>query len=135
MILCITGPPRAGKSWLSDQLEELVPGVHVVHTDKWKHELWEQVPIVVRDHVADVAPHYDHVVVEGVQVARAIRKGLVCDLLIVISRSLEELTPRQRGLGKSIEKWLQSLSPLVPVERFEHCQEALTRSARALGST
>lgn len=137
MILGITGPPRSGKTTVSEQLEAVLASrIRVVHTDKWKGAEWKQIPAAVRDHVADIISagggEYD-VVVEGVQVARAIRHGMPCDLLIVLDRPLVVLDKRQAGLGKCIERWLDRLSPLVPIRRFDDCQAAFTAAADVLG--
>ena len=137
MILGITGPPQSGKTTISEKLEAtLASRIRVVHTDKWKGAEWKQIPAAVRDHVADIMAESMEdldVVVEGVQVARAIRHGMPCDLLIVLTRTLVVLDRRQAGLGKSIERWLDRLSPLVPIRRFDDCQAAFTAAADALG--
>jgi predicted kinase len=76
MIVAICGGPRVGKTELSRRLVTRLGGV-VVHTDDWLHEEWKEIPFKVIDAVYRV--HARPLFVEGVQAARALRKGMAAD--------------------------------------------------------
>jgi dephospho-CoA kinase len=93
--IAIVGGPRAGKTTLSRLTDR-----PVIHTDDYRDRSWEAVPHAVIADVLDLQG--DRFIVEGVQVARALRKGLEVDVVLVLNEPLSELTPRQEGMRKGV---------------------------------
>lgn len=92
--VAIVGGPGTGKSTLAAKVDDR----DVVHTDSFRELPWEDVPAAV---IAECSgkPAF---VVEGVQVARALRKGLEVDVVIYCETERAELNTRQRGMGKAV---------------------------------
>lgn len=95
--IAIVGGPRAGKTTLARLADR-----HVIHTDDYRTRTWEAVPHAVIADVLDLAQYGHRWIVEGVQVARALRKGLEVQVVIVLNEPLNELTPRQEGMRKGV---------------------------------
>jgi hypothetical protein len=116
MRIGITGGPKTGKTTLAKKLEEQF-AVTVFHTDDVKHLPWDQQPAeIVRR-----APRQG--IIEGVQVARAARKGLTLDWLLVLDQPLEQLTRDQKAMAKGLETILQGVR--CPVVRCHDAEEAI----------
>ena len=96
--IAIVGGPKVGKTTLG----ACVIDRRVLHTDEFMTKDWGDQPQLILEALADE----DRFVVEGVQVARALRKGLEVDVVIVLTVPRAERTPRQAGLGKAVHKWL-----------------------------
>ncbi len=110
MILGITGGPRTGKTELAKRLSKRF-SLRVFHTDEVRGVGWARQPY----QIISLATGAD--IIEGVQVARAIRKGLVVDSpLIVLARPLAELTPGQSNMTSGLATILRSLS--IRIEEF-----------------
>lgn len=99
--IAIVGGPRAGKTTLARLADR-----HVIHTDDYRTRTWEAVPHAViadiRDLEADSLSRGNRWIIEGVQVARALRKGLEVDVVLVLNEPLEDLTTRQEGMRKGV---------------------------------
>ena len=100
--IAIVGGPRAGKTTLSRLTDR-----PVIHTDDYRTRSWESVPHAVIADVLDI-DNRNGFIVEGVQVARALRKGLEVDVVLVLNEPLNELTPRQEGMRKGVMTVLAS---------------------------
>lgn len=96
--IAVTGSPRTGKS----TLVRLVKDRPVISTDDYRRRSWSAVPHAVIADVLDLTHDSKRFVVEGVQVARCLRKGLDVDVVCVLAEPLEELTTRQAGMGKAV---------------------------------
>lgn len=105
--IAIVGGPRAGKTTLARLADR-----HVIHTDDYRTRSWEAVPHAViadiRDLEADSLSRGNRWIIEGVQVARALRKGLEVDVVLVLNEPLEDLTTRQEGMRKGVMTVLAS---------------------------
>ncbi|KKL72240.1 hypothetical protein LCGC14_2086930 [marine sediment metagenome] len=115
----VVGGPAAGKSTMTANLQR-----PVIHTDDLMELPWAEVPEAL---IAAVCEH-PRWCMEGVQTARALRKGLECDAVIVIKGWLRPLTPRQIGMHKAIRTvladWLAT-DPTVPVHVIEAVKVAI----------
>lgn len=98
--VAVTGAPRCGKS----TLVRLVKDRPVVGTDDYRNRSWAAVPHAVIADVLDLVHDKEtpKFVIEGVQVPRALRKGLEVDCVVVLMEPLAEQTPRQIALGKGL---------------------------------
>lgn len=99
--IAICGGPRVGKTTLAG----LVTDRPLIHTDGCRRLPWEDQPHAI---IEACAPH-DRFVVEGVQVARALRKGLQVDVLIWLVRPMAERTPQQVALAKGVATVIESI--------------------------
>lgn len=95
--MAICGGPNVGKTTLSDALAELIP---VVHTDYFIDHTWQEQPELIMAGLADQKKF----LVEGVQVARCLRKGLDVDIAVWLDVVRTPITVRQRGLAKGVAK-------------------------------
>jgi hypothetical protein len=100
-----------GKSTLS----QLVSDRPVIGTDDYKKLPWEEVPLRM---IADVQG-MSAFVIEGVQVARALRKGLEVDAVVYLTvPKVKERKPGQvamaRGVRTVFDQW-HTQNPQVPV--------------------
>ena len=97
VVVVICGGPKTGKTHLCRNL-----GRQVIHTDEYMPSFtWVEGPWALISWVRGK----DRWVMEGVQSARALRKGLEADAVIFLDGSVQELQPRQEGLRKSVDKW------------------------------
>ena len=106
----VVGGPAAGKSTMTASLQR-----PVIHTDGYMDVPWEHVPNLL---IAAANASGHRWCMEGVQTARALRKGLECDAVILIKGWVRPLTTRQIGMHKAIRTvladWLAT-DPAVPV--------------------
>lgn len=100
--VAITGAPRVGKTWLASSygLDR-----EVIHTDTWQGVEWAKQPELI---VAACSP-LRRFLLEGVQVPRALRKGLVVDALIWLDTPAAEQTREQKSMGKAIATVLNGI--------------------------
>jgi hypothetical protein len=100
--VAITGGPRTGKTWLATTygLDR-----EVVHTDTWKGVEWDKQPALI---VAACDP-LQRFLLEGVQVPRALRKGLKVDALIWLDDPAAAQSPAQRAMGKAVATVLHTI--------------------------
>lgn len=92
--IAIAGGPRVGKTTLTGRVTDRP----VIHTDDTMSEPWEQQPFIA---IERCRPHASFVI-EGVQVPRALRKGLVVDAVLWLDQALAPVTPRQASMGKGV---------------------------------
>lgn len=109
--VAIAGGPRTGKTTLS----ALGDGRTVVHTDDWINRTeWEGVPTEVIK-ACGTGP----VIVEGVQVPRALRKGLSVDCVVWLERPRALQTRKQlimlAGLRTIFAEWASKDAGSTPV--------------------
>lgn len=90
----IVGGPRTGKTMLGSQVLDRP----VICTDQFRHVGWPDVPLAVIAHCDPIQSF----VVEGVQVARALRAGLQVDAVLYLDTPQAEQTKAQRAMGKGI---------------------------------
>lgn len=90
--IAICGGPRRGKSTLAAKL-----GRPVVATDDLMGLPWTAIPAAVISRAS-----MDRCVVEGVQVARALRRGLEVDAVVYLLTPKVQLSPGQLSMGKAI---------------------------------
>lgn len=116
MIVCITGGPRTGKSWLGEHLA-LTSGTALLRTDDLIPLGWSAASQAAAARL--MTAHAD-LIVEGVAVARALRKALdesrerPCDRLIVLRGRRPEAgdeLPGQASMAKGIETVLAGILP------------------------
>lgn len=92
----IAGGPRTGKSTLSQAAAQRRP---VIGTDRYMHDMsFEDVPYRLIDDVRDLKTY----VAEGVQVGRAVRRGLPVDALVYLDEPKAEQTTRQASMSKAV---------------------------------
>lgn len=109
--VAIAGGPRTGKTTLS----AIGDGRPVVHTDDWIDKTeWDGVPTEVIK-ACGAGP----VIVEGVQVPRALRKGLSVDCVVWCERPRALQTRKQlimlAGLRTIFAEWASNNAGAVPV--------------------
>lgn len=93
--LAIVGGPRTGKTTLARSIRDR----HVIGTDDFMALPWEEVPGKVIEAAGAAGRSF---VVEGVQAARALRKGLVVDAVVVMTRPKTALTEGQASMTKGV---------------------------------
>lgn len=93
--IAIVGGPRTGKSTLA----RVVRGRPVISTDDYMELPWEEVPAAVIDAATGAGASF---VVEGVQVARALRRGLEVDAVVVLTQPKVAQTDGQIAMGKGV---------------------------------
>ncbi len=121
----VVGGPAAGKSHMVRNLER-----PVIHTDDMMELPWAEVPQAL---IAAVCDH-PRWCMEGVQTARALRKGLECDAVILVKGWVRPLNRRQAGMHKAIRTiladWLDT-NPTTPVHVIVAVEEEQPREASA----
>ena len=100
----ITGGPNTGKTTLANEYAEHRSGSVVVHGDSLMHLEWSESSKQLAEIGNATEPP---VIIEGVQIPRAIRKGLSLDVLVVRFTPFVTLTNRQQGMQKSIDTVLK----------------------------
>ena len=109
--IAIAGGPRTGKTTLSARVTDRP----VYHGDDHIALGWSQASEALAAQVnASVGP----LLVEGVQVPRALRKGMAVDVVIWLERPYVAQTPEQSIMGKGcrtvFDEW-RAANPAVPV--------------------
>lgn len=94
--IAIVGGPKTGKTTLA----KTVTDRPVYHNDDGKHIPWEDQPEYWKGQVAG----QDSFVLEGVQAARALRKGLQVDAVIELDKPWVELNKGQASMHKGHKK-------------------------------
>lgn len=109
--LAIAGGPRTGKTTLAGRLI----GRSQVHTDDFMALPWAEVPEAT---IAACSSHQCFVV-EGVQVARALRKGLEVDAVIWMGRPMVTLSDGQASMAKGVytvfQEWVTTNAGRIPI--------------------
>jgi hypothetical protein len=141
--VAVTGTPRAGKTTLSGAIADRP----VVHTDPndlrelypegvdWSQtqEVWDAAPAFI----AQAVSGRDRFVVEGVSVARALRRGLEVDAVIVMVDPLIEQSPGQAAMGLGVlsilDDWMtaDTVTPVFVGTNMVPDQKTVTRYATA----
>lgn len=89
--IAIAGGPKTGKTTLSKRVEDRP----VYHTDDYRHMEWSEASFFVCELINQKR---GPLIVEGVRVPHALRKGMIVDCVIWLDQPLEKLTERQRGM-------------------------------------
>lgn len=117
MRLCITGAPKTGKTTLAN-----VSGLPVRHTDDAMDLGWSEASAEAAGWLDAPGPW----VVEGVAVARALRKwlgqhpeGKPCDKVLWLSTARQPLTPGQEAMGKGAMRVLGDILPQLHARGVE----------------
>jgi len=99
--IAVVGGPRTGKTTLVMTTVE-VDDRPVFHTDDLIGLVeWADQPAVIIERCAPL----DRYVVEGIQVARALRKGLEPDVVVVTTWPMVERTSGQKRLARAVDTW------------------------------
>lgn len=77
MRIGITGLPGTGKTQVANTLSKYLD-LEVQHTDAYKHMLWEEQPVAAMDKLLPAC------IIEGVTVARMLKRGFNPDVLIYL---------------------------------------------------
>ena len=113
MILAIAGGPRTGKTTTALELA-LRSGTALLSTDCLAHLGWSEASQATAARMLTTGAD---LIVEGVAVARALRKALgqtagrPCDRLLVLERPWLELSPGQRAMTKGVDTVLAEILP------------------------
>lgn len=88
----------------------------VIHSDNFNGFEWSEASQKLAEHVNAIN---GPLLVEGVRVPHAVRKGMKVDVLIVLADPVEVLSPRQSGMGKAIETVIRELKvPIIRAPKF-----------------
>lgn len=105
--IAIAGGPRCGKTTLlksarAIEAESVSPlpssPRHFFSTDDLIGQPWPAIPHLV---IGELAAHSSYLV-EGVMVARALRRGLKPDVVVWLNRAYEPLSKGQRSMAKAV---------------------------------
>jgi hypothetical protein len=107
--IALTGGPQVGKTTLASSVNDRP----IYHSDDFKQYSWDEVPYRMIEAVAKV-PRF---LIEGVMVARALRKGLAADCLVVLHEPCVERNRGQVAMSKGINTILWSFKLGIP--RFD----------------
>jgi dephospho-CoA kinase len=109
--LAITGGPKTGKTTLSNTANDR----RVVHGDDRIDLGWSESSLAM---ARDVNEWPGPIVIEGVQVPRALRKGMRVDAVLWLSTPRVPLTSAQAAMAKGVQtvfdEW-RAQNPHVPV--------------------
>lgn len=92
--VAIVGGPRVGKTTLALKVRDRP----VIASDDIKHLEWSEQPARMI-HLVGARPSF---VVEGVQVARALRRGLEVDAVVVLTVPRVKRRPGQKAMAKAV---------------------------------
>jgi len=110
--VALTGVVNSGKSLLLDYAD--IGGRKVVHTDDLRETPFEEKPARIKDELEGE----DKFILAGMQVPRALRKGLEVDAVVWLNLPRKRLTARQAGFSKGartvLDKWRKE-NPAIPV--------------------
>ena len=112
--IAVAGGPRTGKTTLVRHVFDRP----VFSTDDTMSQPWEDQPQIAIERVQD----REKFVLEGVQVGRALRKGLKVDAVIVMEQPMVELSPHQASMAAGCRKILAEaleMNPDLVVYRVE----------------
>jgi hypothetical protein len=108
--IAVTGAPRAGKTTLCERVGDRA----VIHTDDYMHLEWSE----ASEHIAELVNNTPGpLVVEGVRVPHALRKGMLVDCVIwleAMKRYEHDVAKHKRreGMGNAawtvLSEWRQS---------------------------
>lgn len=104
MIIAIAGGPRTGKTTMGEAMA-LRSGTALLSTDTLIHLGWSEASQAA---AARMLTARDDLIVEGVAVARALRKAIdqsdvrPCDRLIVLAAPRIATTPGQQAMAKGV---------------------------------
>jgi hypothetical protein len=104
--IAIVGGPRTGKSTLAAQVRDRP----VIATDDTKDHPWEDQPEIAKRRVEG----HESFCLEGVQAARALRKGLEVDAIIVLTEPKEARSKGQRAMAAGQEKIIREALAMHP---------------------
>lgn len=112
--VAIVGAPRTGKSTLlSGVVDRPTYGSDELNATGVS---WEEAPAALIAKAAELGPRW---VMEGVQLARALRKGLVADAVVLMGRPKVVQTFGQATMGKGIMTvlgdWRRTIGQDVPL--------------------
>ncbi len=100
-VIVISGPPGAGKTTLSALIHKMHPESLVIHSDDYIEQFGykEALYAMMEDIKLKLTWNFSKVIIEGIQTARLLRKGLELgtfspDLVIKFNLTLEELKHR-----------------------------------------
>ncbi len=116
--IAIVGGPKQGKTTISEEVKDR----HVLHTDDYLESDWSGVPARI---VNDLARH-DRFVVEGIQVARALRKGLEVDVIVDMRLPVGVYVPMKEGhhrMVKAVSTWMKDVPTNIPRVKIEEILE------------
>ena len=114
-LIGICGGPGTGKATLASRVHAKVGGV-VVHTDEFKKLPWGDQPSAI---IAVVRANPQVTIVEGVTVARAVRKGLVVDALIALMTTLVPINKGQQTMTRGLMTILQDVRHIPFVDIYQ----------------
>lgn len=112
--IVILGASKTGKTTLSSEITDRP----VIHTDQFLRYTFDDVPFKIIESVKGL----DSYCVEGIQCARALRKGLAADVVIVLKKAMVPQSDKHlsqwKGVEKILSEWFynQSGSKLVYLE-------------------
>lgn len=110
--VAVVGGPQVGKTTLA----KTVTDRPVHHNDTGKHIPWEDQP----DYWKNVTAGQSSFIIEGVQAARAIRKGLQVDAIVELTHPHVDLLPGQIAMHKGHHKIFGDVQrdyPEIPIYR------------------
>jgi len=104
--IALVGGPKTGKTTLA----KLIAHPNTYHTDELKHLPWHSQATAWLEELSNV----DSFLVEGVTVARMLRKGLEVDVVVYLQEAKVQRTAKQEALAKGVDTVYKGLSVTVP---------------------
>ena len=105
--IAIAGGPKVGKTRICRRCVDDRP---VFGTDTYKGLPWEDQPASILG-MCEGVPRF---VVEGVQTARALRKGLQVDCIVYLTKPWIERLPGQERMAKGVATIMRNFIELTP---------------------
>lgn len=113
MRVCLTGPPRTGKTTMAAELGQL-SGAPILHTDDAMHLGWSP----ASEEVANWLDRPGDLIIEGVAIPRALRKWLArghagkpVDVVVLMRTPFVPLSRGQVSMGLGLMRVLAEIRP------------------------
>lgn len=94
--IAIVGGPLSGKTTLANYISDRM----IIHGDDFMYMDWSKQSA----YMVEITRPLNKFIIEGVQIPRALRKGMVVDVVIYLNHSFGTLNNKQQSMKKGMDK-------------------------------